>query len=76
MSKPTKFYEVMDARGDLVWGGAHPIEAVRWFRRGLDNTLFVSVWDEENEDDFRLLNDKIDISALVLATLADEAGRK
>ena len=76
MPKPTKFYEVLDRKGEALWGGASAREAIEWFRRGLDNSIFVSVWDEENEDDFRLLNDKIDISALVLATLADEAGRK
>lgn len=76
MSKPTRFFEVMDSKGDLVWGGASASEAVRWFRRSLDNTLFVSVWDEQSEEDFRLLNDRIDVTNLVLATLVDEGERR
>lgn len=74
--KPIKFYEVMDRKGDVVWGGASAREAITWFRRGLDNSLFVSVWDEENEDDFRLITDKIEITGVVLSALADERGRK
>ena len=75
MTKPVKFYEVLDRKGDALWGGASAKEAIEWFRRGLDNSIFVSVWDEENEDDFKLITDKIDVTNLVLATLVDERGR-
>ena len=73
--KAVKFYEVLDHKGDALWGGASSKEAIEWFRRGLDNSIFVSVWDEENEDDFKLITDKIDVTNLVLATLVDERGR-
>ena len=73
--KAVNFYEVLDRKGDALWGGASAKEAVEWFRRGLDNSIFVSVWDEENEDDFKLITDKIDVTNLVLATLVDERGR-
>jgi hypothetical protein len=34
--KLTNFYEVMDRKGDIAWGGASASEATTWFRRGLD----------------------------------------
>lgn len=66
------FYEVMDRKGDIAWGGASASDAVAWFRRGLDNSIFVSVWNEEDIEDPRLLTDKIDVTALVLATITSE----
>lgn len=73
--KLINFYEVMDRKGDIAWGGASASEAVEWFRRGLDNSIFVSVWNEEDIEEPVLVTDKIEITALVLATLADEKGR-
>lgn len=73
--KPVNFYEVMDRKGDVAWGGASQSEAIEWFRRGLDNALFVSVWDEEDIEEPRLITDKIEVSALVLAAIASERGR-
>ena len=66
------FYEVMDRKGDIAWGGASASEAVEWFRRGLDNSIFVSVWNEEDAEDPRLVTDKIEVTALVLATITSE----
>ena len=73
--KLTNFYEVMDRKGDIAWGGASASEAVEWFRRGLDNSIFVSVWNEEDIEDPRLITEKIDVTALVLATITSERGR-
>jgi hypothetical protein len=72
--KLTNFYEVMDRKGDVAWGGASVTEAVEWFRRGLDNSIFVSVWDEK-DDDAVLITDKIEVTALVLATITGERER-
>ena len=72
MAKEINFFEVMDRKGDIAWGGASASEAVEWFRRGLDNSIFVSVWDEQNAEDPRLVTDKIDVTALVLATITSE----
>ena len=69
--KLINFYEVMDRKGDIAWGGASASEAVEWFRRGLDNSIFVSVWDETTEDPV-LVTDKIEVTALVLATITSE----
>ena len=48
--KLVNFFEVMDRKGDISWGGTSVSEAVEWFRRGLDNSIFVSVWDETTQD--------------------------
>ena len=72
MAKEVAFYEVMDRRGDISWGGASGSEAVEWFRRGLDNSIFVSVWNEEDIEEPVLVTDKIEVTALVLATITSE----
>lgn len=73
--KPVNFYEVLSHKGDVEWGGASASEAVEWFRRGLDRAIFVSVWDEEDIEEPRLITDKIEVTALLLATLTSERGR-
>ena len=70
--KPVNFYEVADRRSDSTWGGASASQAIEWFRRGLDNKLFVSVWNEEDIEEPKLVIDKIDITAIVLATIVNE----
>jgi hypothetical protein len=73
--KSVNFYEVVDRKGNTAWGGASVSEAVTWFRRGLDNTIFVSVWDEQDIEEPRLITDKIDVTALALATITSERER-
>ena len=73
--KLTNFYEVMDRKGDIAWGGASPSEAVEWFRRGLDNSIFVSVWNEQDIENPALVTDKIEVTALVLATITSERSK-
>lgn len=75
MAKEVAFYEVMDRKGDVAWGGASVTEAVEWFRRGLDNAIFVSVWSEDDPENPVLVTDKIEVTALVLATITSERGR-
>jgi hypothetical protein len=72
MMRLVNFFEVMNRKGDIAWGGASASDAVAWFRRGLDNSIFVSVWNEEDIEDPRLVTDKIDVTALVLATITSE----
>jgi hypothetical protein len=74
--KPIRFYEVANNKGEIEWGGASEREAVAWFRRGLDRKIYVSVWDESNELDFKLITDKIDVTKLVLATLTADLERE
>lgn len=73
--KAINFYEVADRKGDTAWGGASASEAVAWFRRGLDNAIFVSVWDEQDPEEPKLITDKIDVTSLVLATMVDQKER-
>ena len=73
--KLVNFYEVMDRKGDVAWGGASVTEAVEWFRRGLDNSVFVSVWNEEDIEEPILITEKIDVTALVLANITSERAR-
>jgi hypothetical protein len=73
--KLTNFYEVMDRKGDIAWGGASPSEAVEWFRRGLDNSIFVSVWNEQDIENPVLVTDKIEISSVIRAAIALEHDR-
>ena len=72
--KLTNFYEVADRKGDTAWGGASESEAVEWFRRGLDRSIYVSVWDEADIEEPRLLIDKIEVTKLVLSALASGRG--
>ena len=70
--KLINFYEVMDRKGDIQTGTASASEAVSWFRRGLDNSIFVSVWDESDPEEPYLITEKIEVTALVLATITSE----
>ena len=70
--KAVNFYEVQDRKGDVAWGGISALQAVEWFRRGLDNSIYVSVWDEEDIEEPRLITDKIEVTSLVLATIMNE----
>ena len=73
--KLTNFYEVQDRYGEVAWGGASESKAVEWFRRSLDNSIYVSVWNEEDIEEPKLVIDKIDITKLVLTTIVSERGR-
>ena len=73
--KPTNFWEVTDHTGNAVWGGNSAMIAIEWFRRALDYKVFVSVWDEADPEEPRLVTDKIDVTNLVMATILDERER-
>lgn len=73
--KPVNFYEVQDHKGEVAWGGASALVAVEWLRRGLDNSIYVSVWDETDIEEPKLITDKIEVTKLVLATIMDERER-
>lgn len=73
--KPVNFYEVLDDKGEVEGGGASVSEAITWFRRGLDRSIFVSVWNEADIENPVLITDKIDITAIILATITSERER-
>lgn len=70
--KLTNFYEVMDRKGDIVWGGASAHGAVEWFKREMNGAIFVSVWNEQDEENPVLVTDKIEITKIILATIVGE----
>ena len=69
---PRTFYEVLDRKGQAVWGGTSGSEAVAWFRRGLDNIIHISIWDEEDPENPHPITDKVEATALVLAAIMSE----
>ena len=73
--KPTIFYEVFDNKMNVEYGSASASEAIAWFRRGLDKTITLSIWDEEDAEDFKLITDRVDATPLVLAALTSERAR-
>jgi hypothetical protein len=73
--KQVNFYEVMDRKGDIAWGGASASEAVEWYRRNIDSSIFVSVWNEEDIEEPVLVTDKIEVSSLVLSAISNEKER-
>ena len=45
------FYEVVEADGETLWGGASAHEAVEWFYRGqVGARLFISAWESDDVD--------------------------
>ena len=72
--KLINFYEVSDITG-AIWGGADASEAVKWLRLGLDRRLEVSVWDEQDPEEPRLVTDKIDITDAVFSAILGEMER-
>ena len=71
MSKEVNFYEVYDNKMNVEWGGASESEAIAWFRRGLDRSIFVTVWDESDPDNPVPVSGKTDISRIILAALVE-----
>jgi len=69
------FYEVSDPQNIAVWGGESPREALDWYRRSpAGSKIWVSQY-EADEEDARLVLDLIEITPIVLATIADSIDR-
>jgi hypothetical protein len=65
------FYEVSDSQDIAVWGGESPSEALKWYRNSPNGSkIRVSEW-LTTEDDARLIVEGVEITQLVLATIAD-----
>lgn len=73
--KPQIFYEVFDNKMNVEFGSASASETIAWFRRGIDRTVTLSVWDEQDPEDFKLITDRIDVTPLVQAALLSERER-
>jgi hypothetical protein len=69
------FYEVSDPQDIAVWGGESPREALDWYRRSpTGSKIWVSQY-EADEEEARLVLDLIEITPIVLATIADSIDR-
>ena len=65
------FYEVSDAQNIAIWGGESPSEALKWYRESpLDSKIWVSEWLSDDED-AREVSPQIEITSIVLSTIAN-----
>jgi hypothetical protein len=65
------FYEVSDAQNLAIWGGESPSEALKWYRNSpLDSKIYVQEWITDDED-AREVSPQIEITSIVLSTIAD-----
>ena len=65
------FYEVSDAQNIAIWGGESPSEALNWYRNSpIGSKIWVSEW-LMNEEDAKEVSSQIEITPLILNTIAD-----
>ena len=65
------FYEISDAQNIAIWGGESPSEALKWYRQSpLDSKIWVSEWLSD-EEDAREVSPQIEITSIVLSTIAN-----
>lgn len=63
-------YEVVDAAGTALWGGASAFDAIKELRNSPINCrLLVSAWESDAED-ARLVGQAIDITSAVVSAIA------
>jgi len=65
------FYEVSDAQNIAIWGGESPSEALKWYRESpLDSKIYIQEWLTD-EEDAREVSPQIEITSIVLSTIAN-----
>jgi len=65
------FYEVSDSQGKAIWGGESVLEAIDWYRKSPpDSKVWVGQY-ETIEEDAKLVRDFLEITPIVLATIAN-----
>jgi len=65
------FYEVSDSQGIAIWGGEDVLEAIKWYRSSPpDSKVWVGQY-ETTEEEAKLTMDFIEITPIVLATIAN-----
>lgn len=63
-------YEVVDGKGEAIWGGNSANEAIEYLRRSPINCrVLVSGW-ESDEEDAHLVGQSLDITKVIYAALA------
>jgi len=69
------FYEVSDSQGLAIWGGENPTQALKWYRNSPpESKIWVSQWEADEEDAKQVIK-PVEITPIVLATIADCMGR-
>jgi hypothetical protein len=65
------FYEVSDSQGIAIWGGENVLEAIDWYRKSPpDSKVWVGQY-ETTEEDAKPTMDFLEITPIVLATIAN-----
>jgi len=65
------FYEVSDSQGKAIWGGENVLEAIDWYRKSPpDSKVWVGQY-ETTEEDAKFVKDFLEITPIVLATIAN-----
>ena len=65
------FYEVSDSQGIAIWGREDVLEAIKWYRNSPpDSKVWVGQY-ETTEEEAKLTMDFIEITPIVLATIAN-----
>ena len=69
------FYEVSDDQNLAIWGGESPSEALKWYRNSpTGSKIYVQEWLTD-EEDAKQVSPQIEITPIVLNTIADCMGR-
>jgi hypothetical protein len=69
--KHISLYEISDSQDIAIWGGEDPVSALGWYRSApTGSKIYVSGWLAD-EEDARLISEPIEITSIVLATIAD-----
>ena len=69
--KHISLYEISDSNNIAIWGGEDPTSALNWYRNSPpDSKIYVSGWLAD-EEDAKLISEPVEITPLVLATIAD-----
>lgn len=69
--KHISLYEISDEDNVAIWCGEDPTSALGWYRNSpTGSKIFVSGWLAD-EEDAKLISEPVEITPLVLATIAD-----
>jgi len=65
------FYEVADPQNIAIWGGENALEALKWYRNSPNGSkIYVQEWLTD-EEDAKQVSSQIEITPIVLSTIAD-----
>ena len=69
--KHISLYEISDSQDIAIWGGEDPTSALAWYRSAPNGSkIWVSGWLAD-EEDAKLISEPVEITPIVLATIAN-----